>query len=120
MIKKKLFVLFAIVMLMLTACETTPKPTTVVTQPFIMYHPAEPTAPLNPSVDVKVITTETIKDETAYVGFEYNEWLRFAQWMHEYKQYQHDLKTVIELYKKQDPALKEPTKEKDSQKVEEK
>ncbi|QBX06000.1 hypothetical protein vBValMR10Z_83 [Vibrio phage vB_ValM_R10Z] len=68
-------------------------------------HPSLPTPPQNPGVKILVITTDTIEKQKAYVGFEYDQWLDFAKWMHSYKAYNLDLLEVIKLYKEQDPNI---------------
>ncbi|AGN30137.1 hypothetical protein VPFG_00135 [Vibrio phage nt-1] len=90
---------------MLVGCIGTPKEPVPVPATNEIVHPSMPTAPANPGVEILVITTDTIKPNTAYVGFEYDEWLNFAKWMHSYKAYNDDLLEVIRLYKEQDPAL---------------
>ncbi|AUR85846.1 membrane lipoprotein [Vibrio phage 1.081.O._10N.286.52.C2] len=92
----------------LSSCALFAKP-----EPEIVYvekkvslaHPSMPTPPDDPGVKIRVITTDTIKQDRAYVGFEYDVWLEFAQWMHTYKAHQSDLLEVIRLYKEQDETL---------------
>lgn len=89
----------------LIGCAHTQEEISSQTPTFEMVHPNIPTPPSNPGVKVLVLTTETIKENRAYVGFEYDEWLNFAKWMHTYKSYNKDLLHVIELYKNQDPEI---------------
>lgn len=71
-------------------------------EPISLYHPQVPEPPSNPELSIKVITEDTIKPGAAYVGFEYNEWLSFAKWMHSYKTYNKKLLNVIDQYEAQD------------------
>lgn len=99
--------MFVVILLIIpSGCASTKSPPDYSTETFVMYHPAKPVPPKNPTVSIKVITTDTIKDNTAYVGFEYNDWLKFAEWMHSYKTYQDGLKHVIKTYEEQDPLKK--------------
>ncbi|AFN37319.1 hypothetical protein [Vibrio phage TCU-VP03-AIR1] len=91
--------------LMLAGCIGTPKEPVPEPPKNEIVHPNMPTPPPNPGVKILVITTDTIKANTAYVGFEYDEWLDFAKWMHSYKSYNQDLLEVIRLYKEQDPNI---------------
>ncbi|CAM0046751.1 Rz-like spanin [Vibrio phage F86] len=98
-------ILALLVAVFLAGCIGTPKPEVVVNTTNEIVHPSLPTPPPNPGVKILVITEENIKSEQAYVGFTYDEWLDFAKWMHSFKSYNADLRHVIELYKKQDPAF---------------
>ncbi|CAL9968292.1 Rz-like spanin [Vibrio phage D480] len=90
----------------LVGCGSTPDPV-IVYETNEIVHPSMPSPPPNPGVRILVLTTETIEDKQAYIGFTYNEWLKFAEWMHAYKTYNKDLRHVIELYKGQDQSLQE-------------
>ena len=98
---KKLILLLAI---FIGGCSTTP--TEYIDRwnepdPVVLFHPQMPYPPANPNVDIKVITVDTIKPDVAYVGFEYDQWLKFAAWMHEYRAYNKKLIGVIDVYKEQ-------------------
>lgn len=91
--------------MLLAACSPT-KPIEVITYDTNeIVHPSMPTPPANPGVSILVITSENVEANKAYVGFEYDEWLDFAKWMHEYKTYNRDLRNVIDIYKNQDETL---------------
>lgn len=89
----------------LVGCGLFPKEPTPEPQTNNIVHPSMPVPPANPGVKILVITTDTIEDNKAYVGFEYEEWLNFAKWMHTYKAYNTDLLEVIRLYREQDPNI---------------
>lgn len=66
------------------------------------YQPAVPVNPADPGVRPYVITKERIESndikDVAYVGFEYNSWLEFAKWLHEYKSINVKLREIINGY----------------------
>ncbi|WVX87388.1 hypothetical protein EniLVp02_0049 [Vibrio phage EniLVp02] len=75
-----------------------------------LIHPDIPPRPIMPGkVEPLVITTDTIKPNVAYVGFEYSQWLTFAKFQHSIKNYVKNLEEAIEVYKAQD-AKQEPQK----------
>lgn len=71
-----------------------------------LVHPQVLQAPENPGVSIRVITKQRIDKgelpDKAYVGFEYNEWLEFAKWMHKYRAYNKSLQEGLDFYKAQD------------------
>ncbi len=95
--------------LVLSGCSAYQDPVILNTDSEII-HPSMPIPPSNPGVKVLILTTDTVEDQKAYVGFTYDEWLDFAKWMHEYKAYNHDLREVIKLYKNQDKSLNDENK----------
>lgn len=89
---------FSIPILLLVGCAShEPLPPE---KPMI-YHPYVPPNPSNPGLKIRVITTDTIEPNKAYVGFEYNDWIEFSKWMHQFKQVNHQLRDVVHDYKEQ-------------------
>ena len=68
----------------------------------VVYTPETPVNPKDPRVRPTIITVGRIKNEeipdVAYVGFQYNEWLKFAKWMHAYRGVQLELREIIKGY----------------------
>lgn len=71
--------------------------------------PVKPKAPLNPGLKDKVvvITEDNIKPNTAYVGFEYNDWLEFAKYQHGLKAFMDQQDAAFETLKKAVTVAKE-------------
>lgn len=80
------------------------KPDTQYIEPtkVVVYSPKTPANPIDPKVRPTIITVERLKNEeipdVAYVGFQYNEWLKFAKWMHAYRGVQLELREIIKGY----------------------
>lgn len=70
---------------------------------IIIYDPLAPDNPADPGARPKVITVERLNNgelaDIAYVGFEYNDWLTFAKWMHHYRAVNIQLRNIIKGYK---------------------
>lgn len=112
MSRRKLFAIMGSTLLIF-GCATAPEPIVPIYQecePQALTHPVIATKPFLPDVSVKVLTTETVKTNTAYVGFEYNDWLKFAQWIQQYHVYTTNLEKAIKLYRAQDKTLPENKK----------
>ena len=73
--------------------------------PIRLYHPPMPKPAPVPAVKVKVLTTDTIEDNQAYVGFKYNDWLLFAGWLKADQTLKKELKVNLDIYKKQDKSI---------------
>lgn len=71
--------------------------------PVSIYNPITPSNPVDPGTRPKVITVERLNKgelaDIAYVGFEYNDWLAFAKWMHHYRAVNSQLRSIIKGYK---------------------
>lgn len=67
-----------------------------------VYSPKTPANPKDPGVRPTIITVERLKTteipDVAYVGFRYNDWLKFSNWMHEYRGVQVELREIIKGY----------------------
>ncbi len=87
----------------LTGCSIL-KPNNVYIEPTTvsMYTPETPANPPDPKVRPTIITVGRLKKEVipdvAYVGFQYNEWLKFAKWLHAYRGVQLELREIIAGY----------------------
>lgn len=104
MIKYIAMVVVIFLVVMSAGCASPPE--TVIEYRTELSHPITLPAPSNPGVAIKVITKDRINNgelpDKAYVGFEYNEWLEFAKWMHEYRTHNKSLKQAVEAYRTQD------------------
>ncbi|BAV81185.1 hypothetical protein [Vibrio phage VCPH] len=94
----------ALLCLLLTGCWLTPEEktspvTNVDTTPVAHNVPDNPN---NPGLKIRTITKERIESgeiaDVAYIGFEYDDWLEFAKWMHDYRNVNKELREVIKAY----------------------
>ncbi len=104
-----------IVLVLLTFGCASKDPIRVAKTEVHLAHPQVLEAPTDPGIKIKVITKKRIEDgelpDKAYVGFEYNDWLEFAKWMHKYRTHNTSLQEGLDFYQAQDTRNKELPKE---------
>ncbi|CAM0045388.1 Rz-like spanin [Vibrio phage D49] len=107
--------ILVVVMLLLTFGCASKDPIRVTKTEIHLTHPQVLEAPTDPGIKVKVITKERIEKgelrDTAYIGFEYDDWLEFAKWMHKYRTHNMSLQEGLDFYQAQDTRNKELPKE---------
>lgn len=103
---KSSLALFALAgaLLVIPGCQTAQTPVLNPISHFTFYEPTLPSPPAAPDVQIRVLTKEQ-QLRGAYIGFSYDDWLKFAQWMKSYQSYNRDLKNIIDTYQQQTHQL---------------